>query len=85
MTDLKGASESNRTACETTLEPNTFVPLDGPERGIPHHYVDEVELRDLLAEFDPVDIGLDERSHWTVVARLKRGAAEMNATILPME
>jgi SAM-dependent methyltransferase len=27
------------------VEPSTFVPLDGPEEGLPHHFFDEEELR----------------------------------------
>ena len=30
------------------LEPNTYVPLDGPERGVPHHYFTTEELGEVL-------------------------------------
>ncbi len=37
-----------------TLEPNTIRPTEGQEAGIPHYYVDEAEVRRLLAGFELV-------------------------------
>ena len=33
------------------VEPSTFVPLDGPEQGLPHHFFDESDLPDRLRAF----------------------------------
>lgn len=46
------------------IEKNTFVREDGPEAGVPHHYFDEQEIRDLfrkwkivsLVDIDPIYI-----------------------------
>jgi len=45
------------------IEPNTYVPLDGWEKGLPHHYFNPEELKDFFLNFDIVDIHLDQISH----------------------
>lgn len=39
------------------IEPDTFVMEDGAEAGIPHHYVDEDSLRELLRDFELLELG----------------------------
>ena len=46
------------------VEPNTFIPLDGPERGLPHHYFTPKELREVFGGFDIADIHLDTVHHY---------------------
>ncbi len=48
---------------------NTIMPRTGPEAGIPHHYVDEAELRQLLVNFEILKLMLvasiyDTRRNW---------------------
>ncbi len=50
------------------LEPNTFVPLDGPEKGLPHHYFTPEELREVFGGYDIVDIHLDVWQHYCLSA-----------------
>jgi SAM-dependent methyltransferase len=50
------------------IEPNTFVLLDGPERGLPHHYFTPEELREVFGGFDIADIHLDRVSHYCLSA-----------------
>jgi len=50
------------------VEPDTFIPLDGPERGILHHYFTPEELREVLAGFDITDIHLDTVNHYCLSA-----------------
>jgi len=50
------------------LEPNTFVPLDGPEKGLPHHYFTPEELQQVFRDYDIVDIHLDEWEHYCLSA-----------------
>jgi SAM-dependent methyltransferase len=58
------------------LEPHTVVPTEGHEAGIPHHHVDESEIRDLLPAFELLrfnhleEIWADHSSwHYFVLAR----------------
>lgn len=50
------------------LEPNTFVPLDGPEKGLPHHYFTPEELQKVFEGYDVADIHLDAWEHYCLSA-----------------
>jgi cyclopropane fatty-acyl-phospholipid synthase-like methyltransferase len=50
------------------LEPNTYIPLDGPEKGLPHHYFTPAELREVFGAYDVVDIHLDAWDHYCLSA-----------------
>ena len=51
------------------LEPNTYIPLDGPEKGLPHHYFTPEELRGVFGpHYDIVDIHLDAWDHHCMLA-----------------
>jgi hypothetical protein len=42
--------------------------LDGPERGLPHHYFTPEELGKVFEGYDIEDIHLDERDHYCLMA-----------------
>jgi len=46
------------------IETNTYVPLDGWEKGLPHHYFTPEELKDFFSNFEVVDIHLDATQHY---------------------
>ncbi|RPI28826.1 MAG: class I SAM-dependent methyltransferase [Acidobacteria bacterium] len=48
------------------IEAGTFVPEDGPEMGIPHHFFEEGELRELLRGFDLFGFHVDTAKHYCV-------------------
>ncbi|HEX6108280.1 MAG TPA: class I SAM-dependent methyltransferase [Ktedonobacteraceae bacterium] len=50
------------------IEPGTYIPLDGIEVGLPHHYFTPEELRDLLKAFSILDIHLDRDYHYCLTA-----------------
>ncbi len=50
------------------LEPNTYIPLDGPERGLPHHYFTPDELREVFGGYDIIDVHLDAWDHYCLSA-----------------
>ena len=62
------------------LAPHTYAPQSGIERGIPHYYVEQKEIAELLDRFEcesvehrleppPTDDETRVRAHWCVVAR----------------
>jgi len=53
------------------IEPNTFIPKDGREKGLPHHYFTPEELHILFKNFHITDIHLDRINHYCMSA-LKR-------------
>lgn len=50
------------------LEPNTFIPLDGNEEGLPHHIFTAEELRNVFEDFVIIDIHLDKWDHYCMLA-----------------
>jgi SAM-dependent methyltransferase len=56
------------------IEPGTFIPLDGIEAGLPHHYFAPEELRDLFKAFSILDIHLDRQQHYCLTA-VKRSSS----------
>ncbi len=50
------------------VEPNTFMPLDGAEKGLIHHFFTEEELREVFGGFDIVDIHLDTGKRYCMTA-----------------
>lgn len=50
------------------IEPNTLIPLDGIEAGLPHHYFRPEELTSVLSAFEITDIHLDAVEHYCVTA-----------------
>lgn len=53
----------NQASAFDEIEPGTFIPLDGPEKGLPHHYFSAGELRKLFGGFDVDDIHVDAVQH----------------------
>jgi cyclopropane fatty-acyl-phospholipid synthase-like methyltransferase len=50
------------------LEPNTFVPLAGPEKGLPHHCFTPEELREVFEAFEISGIHVDKTEHYCLLA-----------------
>ena len=46
------------------IEPDTFIPLDGPEKGLPHHYFTTGELKRFFQNFLITDLHLDSNDHY---------------------
>ncbi len=50
------------------IEPGTFVPFMGPEKGLPHSFYKKDELVRLFANFRKSKIVMDDRGRWIVTA-----------------
>lgn len=46
------------------VEPDTFIPLDGPEEGLPHHYFTPAKLEKFFSAFLITDLHLDSTGHY---------------------
>lgn len=54
----------NQGSAFARVEERTLVPLDGPEKGLPHHYFTRRELREVFRGFDVDDLHVDGASHY---------------------
>jgi SAM-dependent methyltransferase len=45
------------------VEEGTYIPKNGPESGIPHHYFSKDELCEALNRFEPLEIYIDSTDH----------------------
>ena len=52
-----------------TIAPGTYVPLRGPERGLPHSFYEKSELVKLFSRFRKVKITRDNMGRWIVVGK----------------
>ena len=50
------------------MEPNTFIPLEGTEKGLPHHFFTREELRKVFKGYSVTDIVLDSSDHYCLSA-----------------
>ena len=53
------------------IEPNTFIPLDGREKGLIHHFFTAEELQELFSGFTINDTHLDQTGHYCLTATKK--------------
>jgi len=63
------ASKNEPSLHQDEIEPGTFVPSDGPEAGLPHHYFREDELAPLFSQFHLLDLHLDTLNHFSLTGR----------------
>ena len=55
----------------TEPEPGTFVPSNGDEAGIPHHFFKKEELTSLFPNFTPLELDVKYDYHYCLTARRK--------------
>jgi cyclopropane fatty-acyl-phospholipid synthase-like methyltransferase len=46
----------------------TFIPLLGPEKGLPHSFYTEEEVKQMFSKFKDIKLNLDNEGNWTVQA-----------------
>ncbi|KYK32812.1 MAG: class I SAM-dependent methyltransferase [Theionarchaea archaeon] len=62
-------SKNEPNTKQKEIEPNTFVPLDGIEKGLPHHYFKIEEIPPLFPQFSVIDLHIDPVNHFSLIAR----------------
>lgn len=48
--------------------PGTFTPLVGPEKGLPHSFFDEEEVKKIFSKFKNLKINNDKKDRWIISA-----------------
>ncbi|MFX0182303.1 MAG: class I SAM-dependent methyltransferase [Candidatus Hodarchaeota archaeon] len=51
------------------IEPQTFIPLNGQEKGLLHHYFTKDELIELFPSFSIVELHIDQFNHYSLIAK----------------
>jgi ubiquinone/menaquinone biosynthesis C-methylase UbiE len=64
---LKGGTSLDHWELEE-IEENTFIPLDGPEEGLPHHFFDIEEIPVFFKSFSILELDIDETNHRYILA-----------------
>ena len=62
-------SKNEPSNLQKEVEPGTFVPLDGPEKGLPHHYFQKSEIAPLFASFEILGLDVDSTNHYSLIAK----------------
>jgi SAM-dependent methyltransferase len=62
-------SKNEPSETQKEIEPGTFIPQDGLERGLPHHYFTRGELILLFEGFTVMDLHIDPVNHYSLLAR----------------
>jgi len=70
------STRSHRYGSGVMIEPDTYIPDTGEDRGVPHHFCDRPDIEDLMKQFHMIKIELNEKgderwirhSHWQVMA-----------------
>lgn len=51
------------------IDPGTYIPLLGPEKGLPHSFYEKKELQKLFSRFENVKVVRDNRGRWIVTGQ----------------
>lgn len=68
MVFVSVAGRRNQGSHFREIEPDTLVPLDGAEAGLPHHYFTPESLRAAFAAYDVLDVHSDGTQHHCLTA-----------------
>ena len=67
--DLESGKKWNTFKEHGEVAPGTYVPLSGPEKGLPHSFYTREEVLKLFSEFSDVELALDNPpGRWIVMA-----------------
>jgi SAM-dependent methyltransferase len=63
------ASKNELSTRQEEIEPGTFIPLDGREKGLPHHYFKKECIPLLFPKFSVIDLHIDSFNHYSFLAQ----------------
>jgi ubiquinone/menaquinone biosynthesis C-methylase UbiE len=62
-------SKNEPSKRQKKVERGTFIPLDGREKGVPHHYFTREEISLLFHRFKIIDFHVDVVNHYSLLAQ----------------
>ena len=66
--DISCVETWNTFKIRKEIEKGTFIPLSGPEKGLPHSFYTKEEIQELFSKFKNLKLLIDERGRWIVQA-----------------
>jgi SAM-dependent methyltransferase len=66
--DLASSKKWNTFKEHQKITEGTYAPLSGPEKGLPHSFYEENEVRKLFSKFNDLRLDLDDRGRWIIQA-----------------
>lgn len=66
--DLSCVETWNTFKTRKEIERGTFIPLSGPEKGLPHSFYTKEEIQELFSKFKNLKLLIDKRGRWIVQA-----------------
>lgn len=64
-------SKNEPSMKQIEIEQGTFLPLNGREKGLPHHYFTTEEIHALFSNFSILDLHVDSVNHFSLLAKEK--------------
>ena len=65
---LRGGSKSEEIDLKE-IEKNTYIPQNGPEKDLPHHFFTLEEIRKVFKSFDLKEIYIDDTGHRAIIGQ----------------
>ena len=62
-------SKTEPSKRQRKIERSTFIPLDGCEKGVPHHYFNPEEISMIFKRFRMLDLHVDTVNHYSLLVR----------------
>ncbi len=66
--DFESSKKWNTFKDYEEIAEGTFVPLSGPEKGLPHSFYTKAEAQKLFSKFRDLQLNLDSRGRWVAQA-----------------
>jgi 2-polyprenyl-3-methyl-5-hydroxy-6-metoxy-1,4-benzoquinol methylase len=68
LPDIKSSEDWNSFKNRQEIAEGTFVPLSGPEKGLPHSFFSEQEIRKVFSRFQNLKLDADSQGNWIIQA-----------------
>jgi SAM-dependent methyltransferase len=67
LPDIKFNNKSNAFKDDKEIAPDTYLPLYGPEKGLPHSFFSRQEIDSIFSDFKGIELSIDKIGRWFVV------------------
>jgi len=68
LPDLESSKKWNTFKNNKEIEPGTYTPMSGPEKGLAHSFFSKEEIEKIFSNFNNLKLELDEIGRWNIIA-----------------